>query len=327
MEEILHYLKANQGKYVSGEDLAKLSGLTRAGIWKQINQLRKIGYLIDSSPRKGYKLLDLTQTLHPFEIREGLKTEWIGRTIYYQDETDSTNLWARRLAKDGAPDGTLVIAEKQNAGRGRLGRTWDSAKGLGLWSSLILRPQIPPSALAGITILTAVSMAEAIYEVTGIQVEVKWPNDLLYHGKKLAGILAELNGEMDRVNYLVVGVGLNVNHHAEVFPDELKSKATSLRLVGEREYDRKAILRSYLYIFENAYRRLAAGDISDIIAYARQNSATLGHEVTISQGFGKSIRGEAVALDQDGSLWLKAPDGERVKVFSGEIIEDTGILP
>lgn len=320
MEELLQVLKEHQGEYVSGELLAQRAGVTRSGIWKQIRQLREVGYLIESAPRKGYKLLDLTKELHPFEIGAGLNTKVMGRTIYYQRVVDSTNFWAKSLARQGVPDGTLVIAERQEAGRGRLGRTWASAEGLGLWISLILRPQIPPAALAGITIATAVSMAQAIADITKLQVKVKWPNDLLYEDKKLAGILAELNGEMDRVNYLIVGIGLNVNHSETDFPSELAGQATSLRLIGGKPYDRKLIIQSYLSHFEQAYAQLSVGALDQIIAYAKQHSATLGKWVTINRGFDKHISGEAVDLDQDGSLWLRDAAGEKLKVFSGEII-------
>lgn len=322
MEQILQVLKGHQGQYVSGENLAKLCGLTRAAIWKQINHLREIGYLIESAPRKGYMLMDSSQVLHPFELREGLNTRFLGQTIHYRSEVDSTNLWAKSLAAAGAPDGTAVIAEKQTMGRGRLGRNWASVKGLGLWISLILRPQINTSDLAVITILTAVSIARAIAAETDIQVAVKWPNDLLYHGKKLTGILAELNGEMDQVNYLIVGAGLNVNHQEADFPPELRDRATSLRLIGGQAYDRKAIFRQYLHFFEAAYLQLATGDTRDIIAYARRHSATLGKKVTVRQGFGQSLSGEALELDVDGSLWLKESGGKTVKVFSGEVIEE-----
>ncbi|HPT86703.1 MAG TPA: biotin--[acetyl-CoA-carboxylase] ligase [Bacillota bacterium] len=322
MKSVLDVLKANQGHYVSGESLATMSGLTRAAIWKQINQLRDLGYKIDSSPRKGYCLVMATQVLHPFEIQEGLKTQRIGRTIHYRDTVDSTNILAKTLAKEGAPDGTLVIAEEQTAGRGRLGRTWSSVKGKGLWSSLILRPQIATSAIAGITVLTAVSMARAIFETTGIQVQVKWPNDLLYEGRKLAGILAELHGEMDRIHFLIVGVGLNVNQLHDEFPEELADRATSLRMIRGEILDRKLILQRYLEQFERAYHQMTDGNLQDVMAYAREHSATLGKWVTIRSGFGQGLMGEALALDDDGSLWIRDTTGKEVKVFSGEIIEE-----
>lgn len=327
MKSVLDVLKTNQGNYVSGESLAKMSGLTRAAIWKQINQLRALGYRIESSPRKGYCLIMPTHVLHPFEIQEGLETRWMGKTIHYRDEVDSTNIWAKMLAKDGAPDGTLVIAEEQTAGRGRLGRTWASAKGCGLWSSLILRPQIPTSAIAGITVLTAVSMARAIFETTGIQVQVKWPNDLLYEGRKLAGILAELHGEMDRIHFLIVGVGLNVNQLSGDFPEELAERATSLRIIRGEILDRKSILQHYLKQFETAYCQMAEGNLQDVMDYARKHSATLGKRVTIRSGFGRELVGEALALDGDGSLWIRDTLGNEIKVFSGEVIEEMEVSP
>ena len=321
MEEILHILKENQGEYISGEHLAQLAGITRAAIWKQINQLREIGYLIESTPRRGYKLLNLTTVLHPYEIKEGLPTKVFGRNIDYHAEIDSTNLRARKLAAQGAPEGTVVIAERQTNGRGRLGRNWSSQSGLGLWFSLILRPQVSVSDLGIVTILTAVSLSRAIREATGIQVQVKWPNDLLYQGSKLAGILAELNGELDRVNYLILGIGLNVNHETADFPEELREKATSLRLIKQTVFDRKPILQQFLEEFENCYATLGQGRMDAVIEYAREHSATLGKQVVINQGFGRILTGTALDLDWDGSLWLEDPEGRRVKIYSGEIIE------
>ncbi|HEY8463152.1 MAG TPA: biotin--[acetyl-CoA-carboxylase] ligase [Bacillota bacterium] len=322
MEQIIQILKANQGEYVSGEQLAQSAGITRAGVWKQISRLREIGYLIEAAPRRGYKLLNLTKALHPFEIKAGLQTKLFGQTIDYHKETGSTNLQARKLAAQGATEGTIVLAESQTSGRGRLGRTWSSRPGLGLWFSLILRPRISTAELAVITVLTAVTLSRAIYRVTGIQVQVKWPNDLMYHGAKLAGILAELNGEMDRVNYLIIGIGLNVNHGPADFPLELRNKATSLRMIKPVDFDRKKILQRFLEEFEASYFGLGQqGQIAELIDYARQHSATLGRQVTINQGFGKILTGTALDLDWDGSLWLKNPEGQLIRVYSGEIIE------
>ena len=303
--------------------MAKLSGLTRAGIWKQINHLKELGYVIESSPRKGYKLEERTVSLHPYEIRDKLGTLVFGQTAYYQEETGSTNNWAKQLAMQGAPEGTIAITEKQTEGRGRLGRSWSTAPGLGLWFSLILRPQVSASALAGITIMTAVSMAKAIDEATGIRVEVKWPNDLLYQGKKLVGILAEMNGEMDRVNYLIIGIGLNVNHSINDFPEELQERAISLAMIGKHNFDRKEILQAFLRIFETDYDKLTSGNNAGVIDYARKHSATLGKQVTINHGFGNTISGQALDLDEDGSLWLKLADGKEVRVYSGEVIHPT----
>jgi BirA family biotin operon repressor/biotin-[acetyl-CoA-carboxylase] ligase len=321
MEKILQILKENRGNYVSGEHLAGLAGITRAAIWKQICQLREAGYLIESTPRRGYKLMDSTSALYPLEIKADLGTKIIGQTIDYQEEIGSTNIRAKTLAAQGASEGTVVIAERQTMGKGRMGRTWSAEPGLGLWVSLILRPRVGAAQLAVITILAAVAMCRAVKDVAGIQLQVKWPNDLLYNGRKLVGILAELNGEVDRVNYLILGIGLNVNHSAADFPPELVDKATSLRMIREGPQDRKLILQGFLREFETEYLRLGSGQLTELIDYARKNSATLGRQVTINQGFGRMVAGKAVDLDWDGSLWLEDQAGQRIKVYSGEIIE------
>lgn len=322
MEKVIRVLKEFNGSYVSGEILAKLSGITRAGIWKQINQLRQMGYEIDSSSRKGYRLLK-TPDLHPFEIIEGLNTRQFGRKIFFQAEVDSTNRWAKRLAAEGAAEGSLVSAETQTQGRGRLGRSWASAPGKGLWFSVILRPRINAAELAGMTILTAVSMAQAINKVTGVQALIKWPNDLVYNGRKMAGILAEVNGEVDMVNYLIIGLGLNVNHKEDDFPQELRGIATSLNIIKGSESSRRQILQEFLRIFEKKYYSLSTAGLKDIITYAKIYSATLGKMVRINQGYDRTLIGEAVDLDCDGSLWLKEPSGEMVCVYAGEIMENT----
>lgn len=321
LEKVISILKEYSGSYVSGETLAELSGITRAAIWKQINQLREMGYRIESSSRKGYRLLE-TPDLHPFEIIEGLITQQFGREFFFQAEVDSTNRWAKRLAAEGAAEGTLVLAEAQTQGRGRLGRSWASAPGKGLWFSVILRPKINSAELAGMTILTAVSMAKAIKGVTGIQALIKWPNDLVFNGRKMAGILAEVNGEADMVNYLIIGLGLNVNHMETDFPEELRELAISLRMIKGSELPRRPILQEFLRIFEENYHALSDNGLADIIGYAKLHSATLGKTVRINQGYNRTLIGEAIDLDYDGSLWIKEPSGEMVHVYAGEIMRN-----
>jgi BirA family biotin operon repressor/biotin-[acetyl-CoA-carboxylase] ligase len=254
-------------------------------------------------------------------LKNHLKTALMGQTLYYQEEVDSTNLWARRLAEQGALEGTVVIAESQTQGKGRLGRSWVSPPGLGLWVSFILRPRITPKALAGITTVTAVAMAEAVYTVIGIQLQLKWPNDLWGAGRKLAGILAEMKGEQEQINFLVVGIGVNVNHLPIDFPAELNGKATSLRILKGDKVSRLELLGEFLNRFETAYITITDRGLPEAIEYARRHSVTLGKTVTIDRGFGEQITGEAIDLDGDGSLWLKKAGKEMIKVNSGEIIE------
>jgi len=323
MEQILKILKEKRGQYVSGEMLAQSSGITRAAIWKQLGRLRELGYVIESSPRKGYRLVKSTLTLLPLEIQDGLDTNCFGRAIYQQAEVDSTNKMAKLLAAKGAVEGTLVIAETQTNGRGRMGRNWTSTAGQGLWFSLILRPKINMAALAGITLLAAVSVAKAIHQVTGIQTQIKWPNDILYDGRKLVGILAELHGEPDLVNYLVLGIGINVNQTVDDFPPELTGTAISLKMISEEDgpLSRRLILQAILKEFEVAYDRLTTFGITEQLAYAKLHSATLGKMVRISQGVGRFVDGQAIALESDGSLLLKGADAEIIRIYSGDLIE------
>jgi BirA family biotin operon repressor/biotin-[acetyl-CoA-carboxylase] ligase len=320
MEALLHVLKQNRGRFVSGEVLAKNSGITRAGIWKRIEQLREIGYQIDSVPHKGYCLREITPGLHPLELKDNLKTRVFGQKIYYRQEIDSTNNWARNAAGQGEAEGAVFIAESQTKGKGRLGRGWASVAELGLWFSLIARPQISPSELPVITILTAVAAAQAIKQVTGIQARIKWPNDLVYNGRKLGGILAELNGEMDLVHFLILGVGLNVNHTVADFPPDLTEKAVSLKMIrGGGELSRKDLLREFLHIFEQAYFSLPGSSTLRFIEYAGRYSATLGKQVRINQG-SKIYQGKALALEADGSLKIQDDSGEITIIHSGEIV-------
>ncbi len=322
LEQVLKILKANQGQYVSGEVLAQNLGISRAAVWKHLVHLKEIGYEIEAAPRKGYRLQALTTILHPLEIKDGLQTSTFGQIIYEQEEVDSTNQWAKTLAgQQGAPEGTLVITEKQTGGRGRMGRSWSSAPGLGLWFSLILRPQMSMSALSGIMLLTAVSMAKAIFLVTGIQPQIKWPNDLVFQGRKLVGILAELNGEIDRVNYLILGVGVNVNHTEEDFPGELAGIATSLKIISGEDCPRRLILQAFLKELEIAYNRLPQSGITEEMEYAKAHSATLGKTVKVNMGSGCYLEGEALDLESDGSLLIREPSGEVTRVYSGDIIE------
>ncbi|TCL71619.1 BirA family biotin operon repressor/biotin-[acetyl-CoA-carboxylase] ligase [Hydrogenispora ethanolica] len=320
MEEILQFLLERSGQYISGEALARRAGITRAGIWKQIEQLRALGFTIESAPRKGYRLTGGGDALLPVVVKDGLRTERFGRSLRYQFETDSTNSWARRQAEAGEPEGTVLVAETQRQGRGRMGRAWSSTPGKGLWFSMILRPRLSAADLAGLMTLTAVSMARAIAAVTGTAPDIKWPNDILYRGRKLVGILAEMKGELDWVNYLVIGIGVNVNHEAADFPPELADRAGSLRQIAGRNFSRAELLREFLAEFERAYDDVPANGLAAVIQYAREHSATLGREVTVSQGFGRTITGMALDLAEDGSLLLRDHAGELLRLSSGELI-------
>ncbi|HEY9072498.1 MAG TPA: biotin--[acetyl-CoA-carboxylase] ligase, partial [Desulfobaccales bacterium] len=299
-----------------GEVLAARLGLSRAAVWKRINRLKALGYAIEGSPRRGYLLLAATEKLLPEEVALGLKTRRLLGPVHHFDELASTNDLAKELATRGAPEGTLVVAESQTRGRGRLGRQWDSPPGTGLYVSLLLRPELPPTEMPQITLTTAVAVARAVSRVTGVTPGIKWPNDLLLDGKKLGGILTEMETESDRIRHLVVGLGLNVNNPA--FPEELAAIATSLALATGRSYSRVRLLQAWLEEFEELYGRFLAQEFAGILDEWRSLAVTLGQRVTVRQG-PRTICGLALEVAPDGALLLETDSGVIVRVTSGEI--------
>lgn len=228
-EKLLEILKKKDGRWVSGEELSGILGVSRAAVSKHVSGLKNTGYRIESAPGRGYLLGEMPDLLLPGEIRHDLSTSVFGKRVFeYYEVTDSTNLRARQLADGGADEGSVVVAEEQTAGKGRKGRSWFSAGQEGICLSAILRPPMSPAEASRITLTTAVAVAETLLSLTDLDVRIKWPNDILIHGKKIAGILTELSMEMDAVDYVVVGLGLNVNTPADHFADEVRPIATSL---------------------------------------------------------------------------------------------------
>ncbi|MCX5893980.1 MAG: biotin--[acetyl-CoA-carboxylase] ligase [Deltaproteobacteria bacterium] len=301
---------------LSGEALAARLGLSRAAVWKRINRLKAQGYAIVGSPRRGYRLLAATDKLLPEEIVLGLKANRLIGPVHHFEAVASTNDLAKELAAQGAPEGTLVVAEAQTRGRGRLGRQWESPAGTGLYVSLLLRPPLPPSEMPQITLTTAVAVARALKRVAGVAPGIKWPNDLLLNGKKLGGILTEMETESEQIRHLVVGLGLNVNNAA--FPAELQPIATSLALATGRPHSRVKILQAWLEEFEELYGRFLAREFAGILEEWRSLTVTLGHRVTVRQG-PLTICGQALDVAADGALLVQTASGEVVRVTSGEI--------
>jgi BirA family biotin operon repressor/biotin-[acetyl-CoA-carboxylase] ligase len=301
---------------LSGEALAARLGLSRTAVWKRINRLKAQGSAIAGSPRRGYRLLAPPDKLLPAEIALGLQARRLTGPVHYFEGLASTNDLAKELAAKEAPEGTLVVAESQSRGRGRLGRQWDSPPGVGLYVSLLLRPPLPPSEMPQITLTTAVAVARALKRVTGVAPGIKWPNDLLLGGKKLGGILTEMETESDQIRYLVVGLGLNVNNPA--FPKELRALATSLALTTGRQFSRVQLLQAWLEEFEALYDRFLAREFPAILEEWRSLTVTLGRRVTVRQG-PLTICGQALEVTPDGALLVREDSGEVVRVTSGEI--------
>jgi BirA family biotin operon repressor/biotin-[acetyl-CoA-carboxylase] ligase len=301
---------------ISGERLATSLGLSRAAVWKRIKRLQALGYAIVGSPRKGYRLLAIPDKLLPGEIATGLKVRRLKGPIHHFETLPSTNDLAKELAASQAPEGTLVVAEGQSRGRGRLGREWSSPPGAGLYVSVLLRPPLPPADLPQITLTAAVAVVRALKGATGVAPGIKWPNDLILAGKKLGGILTEMETESDQIRHLVLGLGLNVNNRE--FPAEIRDLATSLALVTGRSFSRLAILKAWLEELESLYQLFLGREFARILAEWKEYTVTLGQFVRVRQG-PVEISGQALEVAPDGALLIETRTGEIVRVTSGEI--------
>ncbi len=317
---ILKLLRHNRPGYLSGEDICKSLNVTRTAVWKHIETLREEGYVIDARPRAGYSLTAVPDRLYPAEILDGLATRVLGREIEHYEKVDSTNEVARMRAAKGAGEGLLVVAEEQTGGRGRLGRQWYSSRSKGIFFTLLLRPPVNPSRASQITMLAAVSLASAIRSETGIGVGVgiKWPNDLLAGGKKICGILAELSAELDRIGYLVVGVGINANQDPGDFPADVQETATSLKLETGKTVSRVRLLQASLKSFEHWYGLWLELGFEPVRAAWKRMSVSLNCPVRI-QTLDKSWEGWAEDVDSDGALLLRLPGGNLQRFVSGEV--------
>jgi len=315
-DTLLAVLKDNAGKYVSGEKLSRELGVSRTAVWKHIGSLRDDGYVVESSPRRGYKLVSVPDLLMPAEIWEGLHTTVLGKQIHYSAEIDSTNRLARQLAIDGEPEGSVVLAEQQRTGRGRMGREWSSPTG-GIWMSVILRPELAPYQVQALTLTAAVAAVEATYNATGVTPGIKWPNDLLLGKKKVAGILTEVSAEMERVNYLVLGIGLNANIPAKLFHGQLLGEATSLLAETGILVERTHWVRSFLETLERYYFLVLQEGFAAVFDSWRRYSVTLGQPVTVRIA-DRVVTGIATDIDSNGALQVKTDDG--IETFmAGEV--------
>lgn len=318
-EEILATLKENEGDWVSGQALSESLNVSRTAIWKHIKNLLEEGYEIESASKKGYRLNGPANVLTQAEVGSGLATQLFGRESYfYFREIDSTNNRAKALAAEGVPEGTVVVADMQTAGRGRRGRQWFSPSNQGIYVSVVLRPSLPLREISRISLVAAVAVAETLREEYGLDALIKWPNDILIDHKKIAGILSEAVIDTVGLEYMVVGIGLNINQDLSQFPADLRMPATSLRVEKNQAVARVKILQSLLLSLEHHYLRLLAGDFESILVRARALSMVLGQQVRLETAEGFVI-GKAVDINSDGYLMVVNPDGSVQAVMSGEI--------
>lgn len=319
-ENILIKLKEKKDQWISGEQLSFALGISRAAVSKHIGALRRQGYEIQSSSGKGYRLLHLPDQIHPFEINHGLNTKIFGRQeIVCFDQTDSTNIRAREMAVTGAPEGTVIIADTQTAGRGRKGRWWHSPENGGIYMSLVLRPQLSPADAPRITLMTAVALVEALAAFTDTAVQIKWPNDLLTNQKKICGILTEISTEMDMVEYVIVGIGMNVNMRADAFTGSLENIATSLCIETGQTFDRSKVVKTILEKFEKTYNLFNTRGFEPIIEQWKTLSNIIGKTISIDV-LGKLQQGRVLDVDNSGVLIMEDPHGNVHRFYSGDVI-------
>jgi BirA family biotin operon repressor/biotin-[acetyl-CoA-carboxylase] ligase len=317
-QRILALLEAGGEGYVSGEALSGALGLSRTAVWKVVEGLRGKGYRVEAVPARGYRLLEAPDRLTALELAPRLTTRALGRTLHAFDALPSTNVHAFRLAAEGAAHGEVVLCEQQTAGKGRRGRQWVSPPGRNLAMSVILRPALPPQAAPELTLVAAVALAEALREA-GAPAAIKWPNDVQLEGRKVAGILTELSAEPERVSFVVLGVGVNLNSRPEDFPPELAGQVTSLALALGRPVSRAAFTAQLLARLEGWLERHLAEGFAPVAQAWRALSSTLGMDVVVRTERSE-LRGHAEDIDASGALLVRRADGGGLeRVLAGDV--------
>jgi len=317
-ERILQLFEQNPDAYVSGEEISRMLNVSRTAVWKHIEALRQAGYKFESATRKGYRLLSKPDVWNVTALLAGLNTKRMGQKLHIYGEVDSTQTIAHSLVASGAPEGTLVLAESQTSGRGRMGRKWHSPAGKGIWMSLVLTPRIPVYFMPQLTLLCAVALCRSIQKTVEVDAGIKWPNDLLVGGKKISGILLESSGEDERLKYVIAGIGISANLSVEDYPEELRSVATSLAIERGAEVSREALVQSFLQEFEELYDLYLEEGFAPIRLLWEAQSVTLRRPIRTHTPQG-IVEGMAESLDDSGALTVMTNAGERVKIYSGDI--------
>lgn len=308
---------SNSDGYVSGQQLCEQLGVSRTAVWKVINRLKEEGYLIDSVSNKGYRLLSQPDVVTSEAILSKLQTNYMGRQVFSYDEVTSTNTVAKQLADEGKEEGTLIVSDKQIQGKGRRGRYWESPKGSGIFMTVILKPMMKPVYASMLTLVAALALNDAITDLTGLEAKIKWPNDVVVNKKKVAGILTELSAEVDYINHIVVGIGVNVS--MKDFPEELKDKATSLLLESGKSIGRAQLIAKTMEYLECYYERfLKTHDLSELKETYSKVLINKDQVVRILTE-DDSYTGVARGITNEGHLIVEKDNHERVEVYSGEV--------
>lgn len=313
--EILQVLKETDG-YVSGQELCERFGVSRTAIWKAINMLKERGYEIESVTNKGYRIISEPDIMDADEIKSIWKAKTLGEEIRYLDVIDSTNTMAKALAEEGYPSGTLVVADQQTAGKGRRGREWESPKDCGIFMTMMLKPDIVPNNASMLTLVAALAQAKALAEITGEDVRIKWPNDIVLNGKKIVGILTEMSAQFDYINHIVIGIGINVNNTS--FPESIQDMATSLFLETGKHFKRSEIIARTWEYFEEYYELFL--ETEDLSALQKEYNAML---VNMHKGVKvldpkEPFEGKAMGITKNGELIVDTWESRKL-VSSGEV--------
>lgn len=313
--EILKMLRETDG-YVSGQELCNHFGVSRTAVWKAINQLKEMGYEIEAVQNKGYHLLSVPDVINDVELESIRKTKWAGCEIHYFDTIDSTNTKAKELAESGHPTGTLVVSEQQTAGRGRRGRSWESPSGIGIFMTLMLKPDINPNNASMLTLVTALATARALRRVANVPALIKWPNDLVVNGKKICGMLTEMSAQFDYINNIVIGIGINV--HNEAFPEEIAETASSLLLECGHRFHRADIIEAFLEEFEAAYEvYLKTEDMEGLQEDYNELLVNINRQVRVLDPK-EPFEGKAMGITKKGELIVDTWESRKL-VSSGEV--------
>lgn len=314
--EILRYLKEADG-YISGQELCERFQVSRTAVWKVVRQLEAEGYEIEAVRNRGYRLKTAGDILSQAEILSSIRGSWAGREILYLDEVDSTNTAAKKAAENGAVHGTLVVSERQTGGKGRRGRAWDSPRGTGIFMTLILRPNMAPVHASMLTLVAALAVADGIRECTGAESLIKWPNDIVMSGKKVCGILTEMSADPDCINYVAVGIGINVN--MEEFPEEIRGVAASIFTETGKKTKRSLLISAVMAAFERYYEVfMKTTDMSGLLEDYNGKLANCGRTVRVLDPAGE-YSGTAIGIDREGELLVEMEDTAVRRVLSGEV--------
>lgn len=314
--EILRALKES-GAFISGQYLCERFQVSRTAVWKAVEQLKKEGYHIEAVRNKGYRLIESPDVISGAELKSIMETRWAGGEIHYYDKTDSTNIQAKLGGESGAVHGTLFVADRQEAGRGRRGRSWDSPGGVCIYMTILLRPDIEPSKAPMLTLVMALSVAEGIREQTGLAAEIKWPNDIILNKKKVCGILTEMSTEIEYINYVITGVGINTNQ--EKFSEEIKERATSLLIEGGSRVRRSRLIAAVMKRYEENYERfMKTEDLSGLYEKYNDLLVNANQDVRILEPQGE-YEAHALGINEKGELVVTTADGEEKHIFAGEV--------